>query len=91
MKLNQLAVCLSLSAVAFATAAKADSFYGTMTAAQASCGADAVVWVDLDHGRYYKIGQYDAGKASNGIFACEKAAHAKYREAKVEPTTVAKQ
>ncbi len=92
MKANQWALGLSLAALTLGSVAKADTaYYPTVSMAQASCGADQVVWIDLDRGRYYKIGQGDFAKSGNGVFACEKAAHAKYREGKSEPTTVAKQ
>ncbi len=92
MKANHWALCLSLAAAALSAGAKADTaYYPTVTTAQASCGADAVVWIDLDRGRYYKIGATDAAKGGNGVYACEHAAHAKYREGKSDPTTIAKQ
>ncbi len=92
MKANHWALCLSLAAVTLGSAAKADTaFYATANMAQASCGAEPVVFIDLDHGRYYKAGQVDFGKSANGVYACEKAAHAKYREGKSDPVTVAKQ
>jgi len=92
MKTNHWALALSLAAVTLASAAKADQgYFATANMAQVSCGADQVVFIDLDRGRYYKAGQVDFGKASNGVYACEKAAHAKYREGKSEPVTVAKQ
>jgi len=75
MKTNHWALALSLAAVTLASAAKADQgYFATANMAQVSCGADQVVFIDLDRGRYYK-----------------KAAHAKYREGKSEPVTVAKQ
>jgi hypothetical protein len=92
MKTTKLALCLSLSAVAFASAAKADTgMYATASMAQASCGSEPVVWIDLDRGRYYKIGTVDASKTTNGLYACEHVAHAKYREGHSEATAVAKQ
>ena len=90
MKTNQLALGLALAAAAFGTAAQAQTtYYATAAIAQASCGADQVVWIDLDRGRYYKAGTVDFGKASNGAYSCERLAHAKYREGKSEPTAVA--
>jgi hypothetical protein len=90
MKANRWALALSLAAVSLAGIAKADTgYYATANIAQASCGTDAVVWVDLDRGRYYQIGQGDSMKSGNGIYACEKAAHAKYRAGKSEATAVA--
>jgi hypothetical protein len=90
MKTTQLALCLSLTAMAFGATAKADTgVYATASMAQTSCGADQVVWIDLDRGRYYKIGQVDTSKTSNGVYACEHMAHAKYREGKSDTTTLA--
>jgi hypothetical protein len=90
MKTTQLALCLSLAAVAFGSTAKADTgVFATASMAQTSCGSQPVVWIDLDHGRYYKIGQVDTAKTSNGVYACERAAHAKYREGKSDTTAVA--
>jgi len=88
MTVNQWALCLSLAAVSFAGVAKADgAMYATADMATASCGAEPVVFIDLDRGRYYKLGQ--ATKTSNGVYACEHVAHAKYREGKTESTAVA--
>src|SRR6267142_1967800 len=68
MKANHWALALSLSVVTLAGAAKADTgYYATANIAQASCGTDAVVWVDLDRGRYYQIGQGDSMKSGTGI------------------------
>jgi hypothetical protein len=91
MKLSQFALPVALAASLLGSAAaKADSaFFASADMAQATCGADKVVWIDLDHGRYYKAGQGAYGKSSNGVYACEQAAHAKYREGKSEPTSVA--
>jgi len=91
MKLNRWALALSLAGVvSAAAAAKADiAYFATEAAAEAKCTANAVVWVDLDKGRYYRKGQADFGKSANGAFVCEAAAHAKYREAKDAPATYA--
>ena len=89
MKANHWALALSLAAVTLGGAAKADAFYASADMAQATCGADPVVWIDLDHGRYFQLGTVAASKGGNGVYACEKAAHAKYREGKSEPTAVA--
>jgi hypothetical protein len=92
MKTNQWALCLSLAAATLGSAAKADTgYFANASLAQASCGSDQVVWIDLDRGRYYKVALSDAVKGGNGVYACERAAHAKYREGKVQPTTVAKE
>ena len=89
MKMNHWALALSLAAVSLAGAAKADAYYASANMAQATCGADPVVWIDLDRGRYYQLGTAAASKGGNGVYACERAAHAKYREGKPEPTAVA--
>ena len=89
MKANHWALALSLAAVSLAGAAKADAYYASANMAQATCGADPVVWIDLDRGRYYQLGTAAASKGGNGVYACERAAHAKYREGKPEPTAVA--
>jgi hypothetical protein len=92
MKTTQLALCLSLAAMAFGSAAKAETgVFATASMAQTSCGSEPVVWIDLDRGRYYKIGQVEVAKTSNGVYACEHMAHAKYREGKSDSTTLAKQ
>jgi len=89
MKANHWALALALAAVSLTGVAKADAFYASADTAQATCAADPVVWIDLDHGRYYQLGTAAASKGGNGVYACEKAAHAKYREGKSEPTAVA--
>ncbi len=90
MKAIQFAVPVLLAAAAFGSGAKADTgVFSTAAAAQAVCGADAVVWVDLDRGRYYKMGQTEYAKSNNGVYACERAAHAKYREGKSDTNAVA--
>ena len=91
MKFHHFALAAAVAVVSVAGVAKADAFYASANLAQASCGADPVVWIDLDRGRYYQLGTSAAAKGGNGVFACEKAAHAKYREGKSEPTAVAKQ
>jgi len=91
MKVNHLALAAALAAVTVGGVAKADAYYASANMAQATCGADPVVWIDLDRGRYYQLGTAAAAKGGNGVFACERDAHAKYREGKSEPTAVAKQ
>jgi len=91
MKFNHVALAAALAAVSVAGAAKADAFYASADMARANCGADPVVWVDLDRGRYFQLGTAAAAKGGNGVFACERDAHAKYREGHSEPTAVAKQ
>ncbi len=53
--------------------------YATEAEAAQACGADEVVWVDLDRGRFYHKSQADYGKSKNGGYECMKAAHAQYR------------
>jgi hypothetical protein len=89
MNVKHLALSLSIAATAFAPAAFADALFASANAAQASCGADQVVFIDLDRGRYYKPGTEAFGKSSNGVYSCEKVAHAKYREGKSDTTAVA--
>ena len=89
MKFNHLALAAAVAVVSVAGVAKADAFYASANLAQATCGADPVVWIDLDRGRYYQLGTAAASKGGNGVYACEKVAHAKYREGKSEPTAVA--
>ncbi len=71
-------------ALAFATlsvpANAATGLFATEPAAQQACAADEVVWVDLDHGRFYHKSQNNFGKGGNGGYACAKAAHSQYRE-----------
>ena len=74
----------AIAAVLFAAAlpaGAATSLYTTADAATAACGADEVVWVDLDRGRFYHKSQDKFAKGNNGGYACLKAAHAQYREA----------
>jgi hypothetical protein len=89
MKFNHLALAAAVAVVSVAGVAKADALYASADVAQATCGADPVVWIDLDRGRYYQLGTAAASKGGNGVYACEKTAHAKYREGKSEPTAVA--
>ena len=89
MKVNHMALAAALVAVSVGGVAKADAFYASANTAQATCGADPVVWIDLDPGRYFQLGTVAASKGGNGVYACEKIAHAKYREGKSEPTAVA--
>ena len=91
MKFHHLALAAAVAVVSVAGAAKADAFYASADLAKATCGADPVVWIDLDRGRYYQLGTAAAAKGGNGVFACERVAHAKYREGKSEPTAVANQ
>lgn len=90
MKANRLMLALPLVAAFTVSAAKADVvYYASADAAEGFCAGDAVVWIDLNRARYYKKGTADFGKSGNGVYACEKAAHSRYREAKSEPDAVA--
>ena len=74
----------AIAAVLFATATlpagAATGMYNTADAAAAACGADEVVWVDLDRGKFYHKAQANFAKGNNGGYACAKAAHSQYRE-----------
>jgi hypothetical protein len=91
MKVHHVALAAALAAVSLGGIAKADAFYASADLARASCATGAVVWIDLDRGRYYQLGTAAAAKGGNGVFACERDAHAKYREGHSEPTAVAGQ
>src|SRR5262249_51915663 len=83
MKSRTLWSALALSAAAaFATPAlAATGLFASEDAASQSCGRDEVVWVDLDHGRFYHKAQDSYGKSGNGGYTCMKAAKLQYREA----------
>jgi hypothetical protein len=71
-----------LTTMAMAPAFAATPLYASEPAATAACGTDEVVWVDLDRGKFYHKAQASFAKGSNGGYACMKAAHSQYREAK---------
>jgi hypothetical protein len=76
------AIAFSAALAAMSTPAHAGTaLYSTEAAAQQACQADEVVWVDLDRGKFYHKAQANYGKGGNGGYACQKAAHAQYREA----------
>jgi hypothetical protein len=83
MKIASSAIAIALLAATTAAlpAVAATSLFATEPAATAACASDEVVWVDLDHGRFYHKAQSNFAKGNNGGFACLKAAHAQYREA----------
>ena len=55
MKANHWALALSLTAAFTVSVAKAEiAYFASASVAEGSCGADEVVWIDLDHGQYYK-------------------------------------
>ena len=69
------AACLFLlTEVAMATV----TLFPTETAAAAACGAEEVVWVSLDNGRFFHKPSNHYGKG-NGGFGCLGAAKANYR------------
>jgi hypothetical protein len=69
-----------LATTAIAPAFAATPLFATEPAAAQACGADEVVWIDLDHGRFYHKAQANFAKGNNGGYACAKAAHSQYRE-----------
>jgi hypothetical protein len=71
---------LLLAAAASTPAGAATPLFATEAAATQTCGADEVVWVDLDRGKFYHKGQANFAKSNNGGYACSKAAHSQYRE-----------
>jgi hypothetical protein len=77
---SAIAVALFAAATAAVPANAATNLYATEPNAVAACGADEVVWVDLDRGRFYHKAQANFAKGGNGGYACMKAAHAQYRE-----------
>jgi len=83
MKSGTLAVIgVAWAMLSAATAAHAqDGLLATEDQAHAVCGADEVVWIDLDKGRFYHKSQEKFAKGGNGGFACLRTAHARYREA----------
>jgi hypothetical protein len=82
MKIASSAIAVALFATATVSlpAIAATPMYATEPQASAACGADEVVWVDLDRGRFYHKAQANFAKGSNGGYTCQKAAHAQYRE-----------
>ena len=73
-------LALLAGALFAATAASADGqMFSTETQAAQACGADSVVWIDLDRGRFYQKGAAEYGKGDNGGYGCLKLAHGKYR------------
>ena len=80
MKFAFGAIAAVLFAAATLPAIAATGMYTTPEAATAACGADEVVWVDLDRGKFYLKAQANFAKGNNGGYACMKAAHAQYRE-----------
>ena len=77
---------------AFALATAAAAFSGPVVAAepplykaedqaQAACGDDAVVWIDIQRERYYARGSSKYG-VGTGFYSCEKPVKAKYRAGK---------
>ena len=81
MKIVRNLVVFAGAALAAAAALAAGQVFSSEAQAAQACGADPVVWVDLDRGRFYQKGQAEYGKGSNGGYGCERQAHAKYRPA----------
>ena len=75
-----LAALLIAATAGSLPALAATPLYSTPEAATAACGADEVVWVDLDRGKFYHKAQEKFAKGNNGGYACMKAAHSQYRE-----------
>jgi len=80
IKSAALAALLVTAAMGSVPALAATPLYATPEAAAAACGADEVVWVDLDRGKFYHKAQANFAKGNNGGYACGKAAHSQYRE-----------
>jgi len=80
IKSAALAALLVTAAMGSVPALAATPLYATPEAAAAACGADEVVWVDLDRGKFYHKNQANFAKGNNGGYACAKAAHSQYRE-----------
>ena len=77
---SAIAIALLAATTAAIPAIAETNLFTSEPSATAACGADEVVWVDLDHGRFYHKASANFAKGSNGGFACLKAAHAQYRE-----------
>ncbi len=78
---SMLAVTLMTAAAFFSVpVTAATALFATEPAATQACGSDEVVWVDLDHGRFYHKAQTAYAKSGNGGYACMKSAPAQYRE-----------
>ena len=77
---SAIAVALFAAATASLPVSAATGLFATEPAAAQACGADEVVWVDLDRGRFYHKPAQAWAKSNNGGYACVKAAHAQYRE-----------
>ncbi len=70
---------ITASAALPAQAMAQSTLFSTEATAAAACGADEVVWVNLDRARLYHKGQADYAKGSNGGYGCLKQAANKYR------------
>jgi hypothetical protein len=64
-----------LAAGLLAGTANAAGLYSTEEQAKQACASDTVVWVDINHNRYYHSGAEKYGKGDGG-FTCEKATRA---------------
>ena len=81
LKITTAASAVLLAAAVILPAKANTALYPTEAAATQACGADEVVWVDLDRGKFYHKASANFGKGNNGGYACQKAAHSQYREA----------
>jgi hypothetical protein len=82
MKIQHWGAILSIAATVSVVAPRsiaASGMFATEPEAAQACGADEVVWVDLDRGRFYQKSQAEYGKSHNGGYTCMKTAHAQYR------------
>jgi hypothetical protein len=79
MKVSRLAGLALIVAASARPAAAESTMFSTEAAAMQACGADQVVWVDLDHARFYAKGQAEYGKSGNGVYGCLRQVKEKYR------------
>ncbi len=80
MKIQHWGAVLAVAVAALASPSiAAGGMFATEPEAAQACGADEVVWVDLDRGRFYQKSQAEYGKSHNGGYTCMKTAHAQYR------------
>jgi len=74
-----LLTLIAASAALSPPAVAQSTLYSTEAIASAACGADEVVWVNLDRSRLYHKGQADYAKGANGGYGCLKQVSSKYR------------
>ncbi len=85
MKLSHLTFAAAMLMVAAAplTAFAGAKLFKTADDAAQACGADEVVWVVLDHHKYYHAGAAKFGKGE-GLFTCGSQAKSEYIESKAD-------